>query len=234
MVGSGAWKFQEWRQGESVTLVRNDDYYGKVPYLDSYVIRIWPDQTAVVNALLNGEIDAAALEPADVETVKATPGLAVATYPTSSFTFYMINLDPEMTDALPRPTGPTGAVLRRSIGSRSSRTSCSATAEVAQGTQPVISYAYAPERITTKYAYDPEKAKALLAEAGWTDTDGDGIVDKDGQPFSFEMIYASGSPTTDQIVAYMQDAWRAIGVEMTPRALEFPALVEATDGRPQL
>ena len=66
MIGSGPCKFQEWRQGESVTLVRNDDYYGKVPYLDAYVIRIWPDQTAVVNALLNGEIDAAALEPADV------------------------------------------------------------------------------------------------------------------------------------------------------------------------
>ena len=59
VIGSGPFKFQEWRQGESVTLVRNDDYYGKVPNIDSYVLRIWPDQTAVVNALLNGEIDAA-------------------------------------------------------------------------------------------------------------------------------------------------------------------------------
>ena len=63
VVGSGAWTFGEWRQGESITLNRNDDYYGKVPYLDSYVIRIWPDQTAVINALLNGELDSAALEP---------------------------------------------------------------------------------------------------------------------------------------------------------------------------
>ena len=55
-------------------------------------------------------------------------------------------------------------------------------AEVAQGTQPVISYAYAPDQITTTYDYDPEKAKGLLAEAGWTDSDGDGIVDKEGQP----------------------------------------------------
>ncbi len=66
VVGSGAWKFQEWRQGESITLVRNDDYYDKVPYIDSYVIRIWPDQTAVTNALLNGEIDALGIPPADV------------------------------------------------------------------------------------------------------------------------------------------------------------------------
>ena len=79
VIGSGPFKFQEWRQGESVTLVRNDDYYGKVPYIDSYTMRIWPDQTAVVNALLNGEIDAAALEPADIAAVEGTPGIASPT-----------------------------------------------------------------------------------------------------------------------------------------------------------
>ena len=93
VVGSGAWKFVEWRQGESISLERNDEYYGKAPYLDSYVLRIWPDQTAVVNALINGEIDAAGLVPSDVETIKATEGLQVATYPTRGFTFYATNLD---------------------------------------------------------------------------------------------------------------------------------------------
>ena len=39
VIGTGPFKFQEWRQGESVTLVRNDDYYGKVPYLDTYMMR---------------------------------------------------------------------------------------------------------------------------------------------------------------------------------------------------
>ena len=78
VVGTGPWKFQEWRQGESITLVRNDDYYGKVPYLDAYTLRIWPDQTAVVNALLNGEVDVASLESADVAAVEGTPGIAIA------------------------------------------------------------------------------------------------------------------------------------------------------------
>jgi peptide/nickel transport system substrate-binding protein len=229
VVGSGAWKFQAWRQGESVTLVRNDDYYQKVPYLDTYVIRIWPDQTAVVNALLNGEVDAAELEPSDVETVKATEGLAVATYPTGDFSFYMTNLDPEKTELF------LDQRVRQALYYALDRESIVndillGNAEVAHGTQPVISYAYAPERITTKYAFDPEKASALLTEAGWSDTDGDGILDKNGQPFSFEMIYGSGSPTVDQLIAYMQDAWQAIGVEMTPRALEFSALVDILTG----
>ena len=229
VVGSGPFKFKEWRQGESITVVRNDDYYQKAPYLDEYVIRIMPDNTSVTNALLNGEIDQAAVEPADAETVEATEGLDIAVYPTRGFTYYMTNLDPEKTTLFQE------RAVRQALFHAIDRESIVndillGYAEVARGTQPVISYAYAPDQITTIYDYDPEKAKALLAEAGWTDTDGDGIVDKDGQPFAFEFIYPSGTPTTDQMVAYLQDAWKAIGVDATPRALEFSALVEVITG----
>jgi peptide/nickel transport system substrate-binding protein len=231
VIGSGPFKFQEWRQGESITLVRNDDYYGKVPYINSYVLRVWPDQTAVVNALLNGEIDAATLEPSDIAAVEGSSGIQVAHYPTSGFTYYEFNLDPEVT------TKWQDQRVRQALLYALDRESIVnhillGYAEVAQGTQPVISYAYAPHEITTRYTYDPEKAKALLSEAGWTDTDGDGIVDKDGEALSFELLYASGSPTNDQLVAYMQDAWAAIGVEATPRSLEFTALIEATTTNP--
>jgi peptide/nickel transport system substrate-binding protein len=231
VIGSGPFKFQEWRQGESVTLVRNDDYYGKVPYIDTYTLRIWPDQTAVVNALLNGEVDAAGLEPADIAAVEGTPGITVVHYPTRSFTYYEFNLDPEVT------TKWQDKRVRQALLYALDRESIVndillGYAEVAQGTQPVISYAYAPDEITTTYTYDPEKAKALLAEAGWTDTNGDGIVEKDGEVLSFELLYAAGSPTSDQLVAYMQDAWAAVGVEATPRGLEFPALIEATTTDP--
>lgn len=226
VVGSGAFKFQEWRQGESVTMVRNNDYYQKGAYIDSYVRRIWPDQTAVVNALINNEVDAAGIPPADVETIKATPGLKIAVYPTRSFSFYMTNLDPAKTELFQDERVRQALFLgldRESIVNDI----LLQYAEVAQGTQPVISYAYAPERITTKYDFDAEKAKALLAEAGWADADGDGIVDRDGKPLAFEFLYNTGSPTTEQLVAYIQDAWKAIGVQATPRALEFPALVAA-------
>jgi peptide/nickel transport system substrate-binding protein len=229
VVGSGAWRFQEWRQGESITLTRNDEYYGKVPYLDSYVLRIWPDQTAVVNALINGEIDASSLVPSDVETIKATEGLKVATYPTRSFTFYATNMDESKSKLF------LDAAVRQALLIGLDRESIVndillGNALVAHGTQPVISYAYAPDRIETKYTFDPEQARKLLADAGWSDGDSDGIVEKDGQPLAFEMIYPSGTATTEQIVAYMQDAWKDIGVDMTPRALEFPALVEIITG----
>src|SRR5215218_2188527 len=229
VIGSGPFKFQEWRQGESVTLVRNDDYYGKVPYVDSYVLRVWPDQTAAVNALLNGEIDLVTLTAPDVASVEGTPGIVVTDFATQNFTYYAFNLNADVT-TLWQDQRVRQAFLYALDREAIVKDIQLGYAEVAQGTQPVISYAYAPDQITTRYDYDPEKAKALLAEAGWTDTDGDGIVDKDGQPLAFEMIYSSGSPTVDQLVAYMQDAWRAIGVDMTPRAVEFASLAETITG----
>jgi peptide/nickel transport system substrate-binding protein len=229
VIGSGPFKFQEWRQGESVTVVRNDEYHGKVPYIDAYVLRIWSDQTALVNALITGEIDAAGLEPTDVQTVAGTAGLQVATFSTPDFTLYLTNLDPQKTTLF------LDQRVRQALLSALDRESMVrdillGQGEVAQGTQPVISYAYAPDQLTTTYAFDPAHAQALLSEAGWSDTNGDGIVDKGDQPFSFELIYRSGSPTNDQLVAYMQDAWRDVGVEVIPRALEFPALVETISG----
>ena len=231
VVGTGPFRFREWIQGDSVTLDRNDDYYAKVPYLDSYVLRVWPEQTALVNALINGEVDVASLEAADVAALEGNPDIVIAEYPTRSFAYYEFNLDPEVT------TKWQDERVRQALLYALDRESIVndillGYAEVAQGTQPVVSYAYAPDQIETNYGYDPERATALLEEAGWTDTDGDGIIDKDGEAMSFEFLYPQGSAETDQIVAYIQDAWSQIGVDATPRALEFPALIEATTTNP--
>jgi peptide/nickel transport system substrate-binding protein len=225
VVGSGSFRFEEWRLGESVTLVRNDAYFGKVPYIDTYTLTVWPDQTAIVNALINGEVDAATLEPAEVETIAGTEGLQVATFPTADFTFYLTNLDPEKSPYF-QDVRVRQALLHGLDRELMASEILLGNAEVAHGTQPVLSYAYAPDQMRTRYDYDPERAAALLAEAGWTDSDGDGIVDKDGQPLAFELVYPSGSPTYDQQLAYMQDAWRQIGVDMTPQALDFAALID--------
>ncbi|MEZ4564410.1 MAG: ABC transporter substrate-binding protein [Thermomicrobiales bacterium] len=229
VIGSGPFRFREWLPGESVTLDRNPDYFGQAPNLDSSTVVIRPDQTAIVNALLNAEIDAASLEPVDVATVAASDGLAVATYPTADFSFYLTNLDPEKS-TLFQDVRVRQALLYALDREAMARDILLNSARVAHGSEPEISYAYAPDRLTTQYAYDPDKAVALLAEAGWADSDGDGIVDRDGTPLSFEVLYPGGSPTYDQELAYMQDAWRAIGINAQPTALDFPALVGTITG----
>ncbi|CAA9566722.1 MAG: ABC transporter, substrate-binding protein (cluster 5, nickel/peptides/opines) [uncultured Thermomicrobiales bacterium] len=231
VVGTGAFRFGEWKQGESVTLSRNDEYYDVIPNIDSYVFRVWPDQTAVVNALINGEIDIAGLEAADVASVEGTEGITIESYETRGFSYIEYNLDPAVTTLF------QDRAVRQALFHAIDRESIVndillGYGTVARGTQPTISYAYNPDAIETEYTFDPERGRQLLTEAGWTDTNGNGTVDKAGQELEFEYLYPSGSPTGDQTAAYIQDAWAEIGVRATPRSLEFPALIEATTTNP--
>ncbi len=159
--------------------------------------------------------------------------LKVAVYPTRSFTFYMTNLDPEKTSS-------SGDVrVRQALFYGLDRESIVndillGYAEVAEGHSRSSPMPTLPTEIMTKYNYDPEKAKSLLAEAGWTDSDGDGIVDKDGTPLSFEFIYPSGWRPPTRSSPTCRTPGRRSASSMTPRAMEFAALVEGHHRRPRL
>ena len=198
VIGTGPFRFDSWTQGQEVKLVRNDDYYDLKPNIKEYVFRIFPDGESQFNAFLNGEIDSVGLEPEQVEVVEGTDGVQWTSYPERGFLYYEFNLNPETTTLF------QDARVRQAFMWALDRVSIVENiqlgfAEVAKGTHPSLSYAYAPDEITIDFAYDPEKAKALLAEAGWTDTNGNGIVDKDGVEMSFEFLYPSGTPTNDTL-----------------------------------
>ncbi len=74
--------------------------------------------------------------------------------------------------------------------------------------------------------YDPEKARALLAEAGWADTDGDGVLDKGGEPFQFELKVGSSRPIYTQTAGLLEDACKKVGIRMTLRTLEWATFVQ--------
>ncbi|HEY8447632.1 MAG TPA: ABC transporter substrate-binding protein [Thermomicrobiales bacterium] len=226
IIGTGPYRFNSWLQGQEISLVRNEDYYEHKPNFREYLIRIYPDAEAQFNAFLNGDIDAIGLEPEQVQVVENTDGLSWQSWPERGFVYYEFNLDPSVPLFQDKRVRQAfmWALDRESIVNDIMR----GFGEVATGTHPEISPGYAPDRMTTKYTYDPERAKQLLAEAGWTDTNGNGTVDKDGQEMSFEFLYASGSPTNDTLVAYLQDAWRQVGIDMQPRALDLPTLIEST------
>ena len=230
IVGSGPFLFGSWTQGQEIRLVRNDNYYDPEakPNVKEYIYRIFPDSESQLNAFLNGEIDyIERLEPEQFETVQSTEGVTGKPYDDRGFTYYEFNLNTDVTTLFVDPKVRQAflwALDRESIVRDIRR----GYGEVANGTQPKISPGYAPDEMTTVYTYDPEKAKALLAEAGWADTNGNRTVDKDGQEMSFEFLYAAGSATNDSIAAYLQEAWAAVGIDMQPKALELSALIEAT------
>ena len=156
------------------------------------------------------------------------PNVRIDAYDTFAFTYYAFNLDPAK--KLPF----TDVRVRRALMYALDRDLIVETiylglATPAVGTQPVLSIAYAPDRINTVYAFQPDKATQLLSDAGWVDRDGDGIRDKDGSRFSFELLYPEGAAVYEQLIPYLQQAWREVGVEMIPLQQPFPTLVDSQE-----
>lgn len=225
VVGTGPFKFKEWVQGDHVTVVRNDAYYDVVPKIDALTMQVLPDSEAAVTSLIAGQTDMMEIIPAaQTKAVQDTPGRAVKIYDFYQMTFYAMNLDSGKTTLFQDPKVRQAlyyALDRDSI----TRNIFLGFGEAAVGTQPKLSPAYAPDRMSPDYAYDPAKAKALMAEAGWS-LNGDGKLVKDGKELSFKLLYGSGDSTTDQIVAYMQQAWSAIGVSMQPDGIDSGAWLD--------
>ncbi len=228
VVGSGPFRFEAWVPGDHVALVRNDAHFDIVPAIDRYVLQVLPDNAAATTALLTGAVDINVLQPADVPTAQGTSGITVAVYPTMHVNLYLTNLDPDRTTLF------QDRRVRQALFYALDREAIVRTIEQGHGQggprdAAQASIAHAPERMTTRYGYDPDKARRLLAEAGWVDANGDGVVEKDGQELRFDLIYESGQATVSLITTYFQDAWRAIGVAMTPVSYAVPGAGQGVD-----
>lgn len=224
VIGTGPFKFEEWVQGDHVSIVRNDEYYDKVPYIDGLTLRVLPDSDSSVLALKQQEIDIMEfVPPAQMASVQATDGLAVDVYDFFNFTYYAFNLDPAQTELFQDPK------VRQALFYALDRDSITQNiyfgyGQAAIGTQPPISPAYAPDQMQPAYAFDPEQAKSLLAEAGWTLDDG--VMSREGQKLEFDFLYSGGEPVVDQLVTYMKEAWEDIGVKIDLTSLNGGALIE--------
>ncbi len=234
VVGSGPFKFVEINEGEgTTTMVRNDDYWDKVPAVETVIFQVWPDDTAVTEALRSGDLDMLMdpVTPADVESLQSEDSLTVDIYPSYQFGFFGYNLDPEKT-----PLFQDVEVRQALIYALDRQAMVDSIllgfGEVANGTQPTLSEAYAPDLINTVYNYDVDKANELLDSAGWV-LGSDGVREKDGNKLSFEIMYGASS-TNDQVASAAQDYWKTIGVEAQPTSVDFdtvliPAITETFD-----
>ncbi len=231
VIGSGPFKFVEWVPNDHVTLERNADYWdtANVPVIDRYIYRVIADAATAVQSLTTGESDIADIPFTQAETLRASnPELNIVDFETTAFNYYYTQQDPARSPYF--VDVPVRQALQYALDRELvAETVYQGFAVQANGTQPVLSVAYAPDRINTIYNYDPEKANSLLEQAGWVDADGDGIREKDGVKFSFECLYSEGVATYEQQIPYMQQAWREVGVEMIPTAVPFPTLSDASE-----
>ncbi len=233
VIGSGPFKFEGISEAEgTATFIPNENYYDDVPVMERLIFQTWPDDVAVTEALRAGDIDIYdSPTPTDVPGLQEEEHLEVVLYDSYLFSWLGFNLDPEKT-----PLFQDRAVRQALLYALDRETMLQAIylgfGEVANGPQPKLSEAYAPDEMNTVYTYDPELAASMLDEAGWV-VGSDGIREKDGVKLSFENMYGSAS-VNDQMAAALQDQWKAVGVDAVPNPVDFdtvlvPALVENFD-----
>ena len=224
LVVDGPFTIASWKPQQEVVLARNDRYYDESrPYLDRVVMRIVPDTGSAIAQLLGGEIDFfAQIPPSQAAKVKAAPNLDLITYWSNLYVFVGWNdadplfADPEVRRAL------TLAIDRQAIVD----SILGPYGRIA--VSPIISSVWAHDRSLKPLPYDPAEAKRILAAKGWRDSDGDGVLDRGGKPFAFELTSNAGNQQRNDAAVMIQDQLKKVGIRCTPRILEFNALVEQT------
>jgi peptide/nickel transport system substrate-binding protein len=176
-VGCGPFVFEEWQSGSFARFVANDNFWLDRPMLDELFFQFVPDDASMIAALVAGDGDVGtfpaysdipALQEAGVTILNSFSGYNEGIY---------INMHAEKGNPVLKDVRVRQAIayaFNREKLVQDLLLGLTGVAATDWDVSPWVDPTIAP------YPYDPEKAKALLAEAGWTDTNGDGTVDKDG------------------------------------------------------
>jgi peptide/nickel transport system substrate-binding protein len=223
-VTSGMFKFGKWDKGQQVTLNRNEGYWQGAPYLDTFIYKVVADSVAIGNQLKTGEIDFGSVDPSQLSNLQGNPDISIVTFPVAIFTFYAYNQNSGAKVATMFSDKAVRQALLYGLDRQGMADSLYfKQAVVATSSMPPVSWAYNKDS-KPQYPHDAAKANSMLDAAGWA-KGADGIRAKGGQKLSFTMITNAGNKVRENSLVAMQDAWKQIGVDATPKLITFPQLV---------
>lgn len=193
-VGTGPFKFVEWERDQYVVLERNEDYWGEAPNFDRLVIRIIPEPSTMFAEVMTGNIDIAPINPDLVEQARAQDGVNVIVADSLVRAMVGINTtahealgDERVREALNLAIDTDALIDAYALGG--------ATKSV-----QMVSPPYENPNLEPK-GYDPERARELLAEAGWGD----------GFSIDMDVGHADAQPMAEGIQFYLSQ----VGVDVT-------------------
>jgi len=220
-VGTGPFKFVKWVENQYVEMTANDDYWGGAPKLGGLYWKIIPDQSSRALALESGDVDLISNPPPEMFLqFKSDPKYQVTQSETNIMVALWLNPEvPNLTDLRVRQ-----AILY-SIDQQSILTNLvkGLAAPAYQPLGAVVFGMLPPDKVPKGgfYAYDPTKSRQLLAEAGWTATNSNGLLEKDGKTLTVTLSSPSGRYLEDeQIVGASAAYMRAVGIDAKVQVLD--------------
>jgi len=218
-VGTGPYKFLQWKTGDKIILKANPDYFEGRPYISRYIYRIIPDQATMFMELRAGGVDEMGLTPyqfkLQTDSAFFRRNFRKLRYPSFGYTYLGYNLKNPLFKSKKVRQALTMAIDREAI----IKGVLLGLGTVSTGPFVPSSWAYNPA--VKPFPYNPAKAKEMLKEEGWWDHDGDGIIDKDGVPFSFTIVTNQGNIQRKKCAEIIQDNLGKIGIKVEIRIIEW-------------
>ena len=223
-VGTGPYKFVRWLSGNRIDLVSNHDYFEHRPYVNRYIYRIIPDPASMFLELQTQGVDSTGLTPlqyrkqTDTDVFKRS--FQKFCYPAFGYTYMGYNLNDQRFKDKRVRLAISYAVDKQEI-----------IDGVLLGlgrvcTGPFVPESWAYNKDVESIPYNPQKAKQLLREAGWIDSDGDGWLDKGDQIFEFTIITNQGNEQRKQTAEIIQHRLKTIGIKVNIRILEWAVFLD--------
>lgn len=230
-VGSGPFKFVEYIPNDHLTLVRNDAYnwgpsiydHPGPAYLSEIEFRFFTDPAGRALALEAGDADVMGeMPPLDAARLRQDGRFAIlpVAVPGQPLGLMLNTRRPPLDDIRVRQAltlaTDRSTIVQAIFGGQS---------PPASGPLTSATWGYDPS-LQTMVPYEPERARALLEEAGWIDTDGDGFRERDGQPLVLEAVLMTWG-SVPEVAQLVQAQWRQVGVDLRTETLAYPAALQA-------
>jgi peptide/nickel transport system substrate-binding protein len=229
-VGTGPFRFVSYQERQMLVLERNPDYawppktrgHQGPAYLEKIEFRFYADPATRLPALLSGQADVMGeLPPPDAERISEKDyRLYPVAVPGQSVQFFLNSTLAPLDDLR----------VRRALLNATDRVALvsavfGSTSPVAHGPLAAVTHGADPT-LAGRYPYDLAQARSLLAEAGWADSDGDGILEKAGRPLTLKGVQMTWGELP-AIGTILQAQWKALGVNLQLEPMPYPAALEA-------
>ena len=237
-VGSGPYKLVQWDKGQQAIFEVNDNYYGKMPYYTK-ITDLFMDSDEAMLAAKNGDADIIQVAPEYAnETIE---GMHAVVIPSVDMRGLYLPVTPD-TGEVSEMGSPIGnnvtsdAAIRQALSVGINRQDILDGAFNGLGNVSASGIgnelSWAPDY--TVEDGDVDKAKEILSGAGWKDTDGDGIVEKDGKAASFTINYKASDMPSQAMAVKMSEEAKDIGINITPSGKQMTDIVASINADPMI